>query len=198
MTAIYTMVSMDDDICKTGVILETDIESNWFSEQVMSEEEFENKLHVLSAVDAKERNILSENLQDIVWVHPAVWAFSDKASALVDLCYESGARVARNVQIKGKKKFQFLYPAPILDILNHDKSDLIINDALGKGREIISWLRIPVFNQYTDEYPLFFQVLLKGSKEFTGPSGKAFVTQEFVDIYNDLGLFGAEFIEVTQ
>ena len=191
MTPIYLLATGVDDKYRYGGLLESSIKKNWFSQHVMTVADFEQAHHKLLVLDSKERDVPSERLHDIDEVHPAVFAFSEHAWPLLPALQSCGCRVADDVEVTGKVRFKLVYPGRVLDILDHERSEVIINEAAGA----VSHVRNRTLHLIEGEPPLMFHVMLHGPEK-SGPSIDVFVSQAFIDAYDELGLTGASFFPV--
>lgn len=167
---------------------------NLWTLDVLPRSGFEDAHHTLNPVNDNYRPRTSDQCDDIVnaGVIGAAWAFSEKAWDWLPALEASGCRVAHNVDVKrGRKRFKLVYAAPILDLLDHEQSELTWNN--GK----ISWINNIHLHAWAGQPPLMFQLLFHNKIEYRGvtscPSGRTFVSQAFVDEATRRSLTGVDF-----
>jgi hypothetical protein len=190
-TPAYFLRTGNEDKYACGAMLQEPLEQSWFSSDVMKPEAFERKAHTLEVLDNKEHDVPSDNLHDVAWAHPAVLALSERSWPLLPSLVESGCRIAENVKVSGAKQYKLVFPAKVLDILDHQSSEVHLN--MGG----VSHVRNRTLYDDPIDLPLLFQVLYRGPTE-SRPSIDIFASQEFVDAYNELGLTGADFYPVSR
>ncbi len=200
ITPIYRFSTMDlEDTDPYGGLLTDVIDQNWFSDNVMEESVFELAKHHLEVLDLDEKNVSGELLRDIYEVAPCLFSFSEEAWPLLSMLSANGCRIAENVEVLGPKKFKLVYPARVIDILDHEASEIVMLDYEKDGKPFLDISHVKNYCLFEDdgELPLMFQVLYKGPMR-ARPSLTVFVSQDFVDMYSELELSGAFFRDVRR
>lgn len=187
--AVYLLTTGDDEKYAYGGLLEPSMKQSWSSREVMTHENFEDATHALKVLDRNERDAPSDCLQDIDRVDSAILALSERAWALLPALREAGCRIAERVEVSGVKQYKLVFPAKVLDILDHEASELHLN--MGG----VSHVRNLTLYEEPDDLPLLFQVLYRGPTE-SRPSIDIFASQQFVDACGELKLTGVDFYKI--
>jgi hypothetical protein len=191
MQRAYLVRTGDEEKYACAGLLEPRVKKSWFAPEVMTHAAFEEATHTLSVLDKQEHDVPSENLHDVDRVDSAILALSERAWSLLPALREAGCRIAEHVKVTGAKQYKLVFPARVLDILDHQASEVHLN--MGG----VSHVRNRTLYDDPVDLPLLFQVLYRGPTE-ARPSIDIFASQEFVDAYNKLGLTGADFYPVKR
>ena len=168
------------------------VKQNWWVLDVVKPADFESAEHILNVRHEGEDSGASDDCLDIDEVDSAIWAFSERAWDWLPALEASGCRIASKVKVvRGNKRYKLVYPAPVLDLLDHKRTGLTWNAGT------ISCIGDVHLYEWEGEPPLMFQVLHHNRKMYRGvmesPSMKCFVSQAFVDEVTRRGLTGLDF-----
>lgn len=190
---IYAIQILEDDIWETSAMLADLIPQTWFADEIMQPADFEQATHVLEVIDRRERPVSSDKLYDVSIVDASILALSERAFPLLPALIEAGCRVADRVKVTGAKPIKLVFPTATLDLLDHEASDLVINDVAGS---ISAVYNLTVYEEDAP-LPLLFRLLWRGPRK-SGPTLRIYATQTFVDAYKALELTGVDFYEVKR
>lgn len=196
-TPIYQIGVSQIFLLGQKVHLKKPIQKNWWVYDVVSRSDFEDAEHTLVTYDDRYKAGKSDQAPDICAADNSVWAFSELAWGLLPELEASGCRIAHNVRVeRGNKKFKLVYPAAVLDLLDHNLGYYSWNGGLISAvseAHLYAWDGIP---------PLMFKVLLHHKEEYRGvtksPYRGTFVSAAFKQETEQRKLTGIDFFEVPR
>lgn len=177
---------------------EPNFEQNVWGMELVSTDQFEGAEHILIAqgTDYKGGGT-SDKCPDMCEVDRGIWTIPEKAWGWIPELQAAGCRRAENVKVKkGKKQYRLIYPAPVLDLLDHTATTLTWNS--GTVSAAHDWH----LYDWDGAVPMMFQVIYHNKIEYKGSmfrlSGRCAVSKAFVDEYTRRGLTGVEFKEIPR
>ena len=171
---------------------------NYWGLELVSHANFEEAEHLLCA-ECEEDDVYgsSDMCPDLCEADTGIWTLPEKAWDWIPALQASGCRIAHNVKVeRGSKQYKLIYAAPVLDLLDHDRSKLTWNE------DTISIVHHWHLYDWAGELPLMFQVIFHNRSEYRGSmfglSGKCVVSEAFVAECERRGLTGVTFTEIPR
>lgn len=196
---IYAIWPTSDEIVPITTQLVASIQQDWWNYEVIKQSDFENAEHVVKAVGPDYEPATTDECGDVSYATTSVWTFSDRTWDWLPELAQSGCRIAHKVKSeKGSKQFKLVYPAPIVDLLDYERSEYTLNGVTNT----ISHIRKHCLYEWAGELPMMFHLLLKHPATYRGvtvsPTTGTFASQRFADEYARRGLTGIDLIPMER